>query len=115
MSLELEKSMRILNDLVSYCYYEGAEEFEMGIKHNSAEDSIQMRVACPIEGLDTGKVEEMRKMLSLPRQGEVEQNYWELSGETEFGGELSLVGAMSDKAEVSYEDGVLRVTILRKA
>lgn len=112
MSLELEKSMRILNDLVSFCYYEGAEDFTMHLRHNE-NNSTEICVTCAIKELEQDKLEDMRKMLSLPRQHEVEQNYWELSGDSEFSEELSLVGAMSDEAKVSYEDDVLTIVVLR--
>lgn len=113
MSLELEKSMRIINDLVSCCYHQGAEEFRIYLKHNE-DASTKMQVACPIEGVTSEALEEMRRVLHLPRQREVEQQYWELSGETEFSGELSLVGAMSDQADVTYEDNVLCITVKRE-
>ena len=112
MSLELEKSMRIINDLVSFCYYEGAEEFTMTLKHNANESTMMVVTAC-IENLDPRVLEKIRHVLSLPRQHEVEQNYWELSGETEFSAELSLIGAMTDKVEVEYEGGVLQIRVWR--
>ena len=112
MSLELEKSMRIINDLISFCYYEGAEEFDVYLKHNK-DESTTMKVSCCIDGLESKRIAEMRKMLQIPRQHEVEQDFWELSGETEFSGELSLIGAMSDRAEVSYEDGKLCIIVYR--
>ena len=112
MSLELEKSMRIINDIVSFCYYEGAEIFDMYLKHNK-DESTEMRVSCHIGGLEQETIDKMERMLNMPRQHEVEQDYWELSGETEFSGELSLVGAMSDRADVSYKDGTLCVVVYR--
>lgn len=112
MSLELEKSMRIINDLVSFCYYEGAEKISMEWK-NLGGKSMQMEVSCAIENLEQKKLEQIRRVLRLPRQHEVEQLYWELSGETEFSGELSLVAAMSDAAEVTYEKGILTIVICR--
>ena len=112
MSLELEKSMRIINDLVSFCYHEGAEEFEMSVKHYDNQ-STEMKVICPIMNMNSTALEEMRRTLKLPRQHEVEQMYWELSGETEFSGELSLVGAMSNATEVSYENNILTIIVHR--
>ena len=112
MSLELEKSMRIINDLVSFCYFEGAEKFDMSVTLHD-DHSVEMQVVSPIESMDPERIEEIRQRLSLPRQHEVEQQYWELSGETEFSGELSLVGAMSDLAEVEYKGGFLRINVRR--
>ena len=112
MSLELEKSMRIVNDLVSFCYYEGAEEFDIYLKHNR-DESTEMRVSCNISGVKPDRLEEIRQALGTSRQHEVEQSYWELSGEPEFSEELSLAGAMSDRAVVNYENGKLSITVYR--
>ncbi len=112
MSLELEKSMRIINDIVSYCYYEGAEAFDIRLCHGKGE-ATGMEVSCLLPGLESEQVDEIRRVLQVPRQHEVEQDYWELTGETEFGGELSLAGVMSDRAEVRYENGRLVIAVFR--
>ena len=112
MSLELEKSMRIVNDLVSFCYYEGAEDFTIRLQHHP-DHSMHMQLCVPLPNLDTDILDKIRTVLSHPRQHEVEESFWELSGETEFSSELSLAGAMTDTAEVRYENDVLRFDLFR--
>ena len=43
----------------------------------------------------------------------MEQNYWNLSGEEEIDGELSLAGMMVDTAEVAYDGNLLIVRVVR--
>ena len=112
MSLELEKGMRMISDLVSYCYYEGAEEFDMRLKRKDG-GATEMRLTCSLAGLTPAKLESIRRMLQVPRQREVEQNFWELSGEMEFGSEIALAGVMSDRAEIGYEDDTLTIALYR--
>lgn len=112
MSLNLEKVMRIVNDLVGFCHSEGGEEFQIFIKHDQGCSSLT--ISSPIKGLAPDLVEELSYELNLPRQHEIEQSYWELSGEAELSGELSLVGMMIDEAKVGYRDGILYIHAIRK-
>ncbi|MGD9559415.1 MAG: hypothetical protein AB7V55_02280 [Oscillospiraceae bacterium] len=114
MSVELEKGLRIITDLVSLCYYEGADEFKMELHMQPDSGSTLMEIECPMPGLPEGFVDQLCKELSLHRQHEVEQTYWELSGETDLADELTLVGMMVDKAHVTYNDGVLHIKMWRK-
>ncbi len=114
MSLELTKGMRMLGDLVSYLYYEGAKDFEMRLKHEK-DSATEIRLSCLMAGLNPAKLDMIRRMLQVPRQREVEQNFWELSGEMDFGGEIALAGVMSDRAEVNYIGEKLSVTLYRNA
>ena len=108
MELELEKSMRIISDLVSYCGCEGATEVSMHLKRID-DHSTSMSVSAPVRDLHPDKLDIIRQTLSAPRQHEIEQDFWELSGETEFGAELSLVAAMIDDASVEYANGQLHI------
>lgn len=112
MSLNLEKVLRIVNDLVGFCYAEGGEEFQIFIKHDKSVSSLT--ISSPIANLSPQIVEELAHELDLPRQHEIEQNYWELSGEAELSGELTLVGMMIDEAKVGYRDGVLYIHAIRR-
>jgi hypothetical protein len=54
--------------------------------------------------------------LSGPKQAEVEEYYWELSGESNgnLDTEISLVAAMVDKAEIDVQNSTILITLLRK-
>lgn len=114
MNLHLEKCMRIVSDLVSYCHYEGAEEFQIYMTHGKKDGISSVTVSCPMPEMDPEIVNTLSEELNLPRQHEIEQDYWELSGESEMSGELTLVGMMIDEAKVGYKEGVLYIHVTRK-
>lgn len=113
MNHELEKCMRIITDLVFFCHFEGAEHYAIDLDH-SEDGYYQMRICCDVAALNREDLVQVAKALNQHRQREMEQNYWELSGETESSGELTLVGMMTDKAKVEYEDGKLTILLWRK-
>lgn len=112
MKMHLEKSMRILNDLMAFCHSLGAKEYDIHLAHEG--DISRLHISSPIPDASPQAVEELREALNLPRQHEVEQNYWELSGDSEIEGELTLVGMMLDEAVVEYTGGVLSVKAWRR-
>ena len=66
-----------------------------------------------IKEIDDIELYNLKKILNTNRQHEVEEYYWNLGGECELEGELSLVGMMIDKAEISYNDSILSIKIYR--
>jgi len=123
-TFHLEKCMRIINDLVAYCHSNGAEEFNVTLRRFASEgngggaakkDVTEINVACPMPPIPEAEYESFVAKLNLPRQHEIEHDYWELSGESEMSSELSLVGMMIDEAEVRYEGGKLHITARRFA
>lgn len=114
MYLHLEKCMRIVSDLVGFCHIEGAEEFQISILHDKKNRTSNITISCPIPDLSQKTLNNLAEELSLPRQHEVEQDYWQLNGESEMSGELTLTGMMIDSAEVRYEEGILYILIVRE-
>jgi hypothetical protein len=53
------------------------------------------------------------KKLNAPRQREVEQEFWDIMGESEIDCEMTLVGMLCDEATVGYENGELSIIIKR--
>lgn len=109
--LYLEKGMRIMSDLVTFCHNRGGKKFEISFSHQDG--TTTLTICSPINHLDNELLESLRSELSIPRQPEIEQNYWELSGECEMSEQLTLVGMMIDQAEVNYRNGVLHIQIQR--
>ena len=111
MNIHLEKCMRILSDLVAYCHYQGATEYKMYLNHK---DGIaHVTISALTKELEDDKLQALIQELNLPRQREIEQNYWELSGETDTNQDLALIGMMIDYAEVEYKDGALHIALWR--
>ncbi|WP_040215306.1 hypothetical protein [Clostridium polynesiense] len=105
-------NLKILNELINFCMHHGASDLDIKIKDNPSEIYIQIHTTA--EGIDENTIKTLKKYLSAPRQHEVESYYWELSGEDEADSELTLVGMMTDEAEVSYEEGKLEIRVKRK-
>ena len=113
-NLNIEKCMRIISELVSFCHQEGAEEFTVNFTHSIKEGIWVISVSCPMPPLNQELLDRFAEQLNIPRQHEIEQDYWELCGEAEMSGELTLVGMMIDDAKVGYRDGVLYIHVKRK-
>ena len=105
--------MKISGELLSYCHHHGAEEFHLDIKLG-IESATYVLKASPTD-LSEEDLSRLVKLLNAPRQREVEQDYWELMGESEDCCELTLIGMLSDDALVKYEDGVIEITLYRHA
>ncbi|MDL2273004.1 hypothetical protein LJC34_00395 [Oscillospiraceae bacterium OttesenSCG-928-G22] len=112
MKLEFEKCMHILENLLSYCHALGSDRFHMELGHEK--DKMLLFIRADIDGLTDERLEEMQEALSIPRQREVETNYWELIGDYGDEGELGLVGMMVDRADVVYRYGELCILLERK-
>jgi len=111
MKNEFEKKMLIASELLSYCHLRGAHEFHIDISEK--DDATTFFIRASTAHVPDDEMELLCKKLNAPRQREMEQNFWGLSGESENTSELSLVGMMSDDAVIEYADGVLSITIIR--
>lgn len=112
MNLRLEKKMRIISELVSFCHNQGAVEYSMRLAEVGPRESTIM-VAARMEQIEPSALEYLIDMLNLPRSREVEQAYWELTGDTESSDDLTLIGQMVDSAVVTHENGVLVIEAVR--
>jgi len=110
----MEKCMRIVGDIVGFCHFEGAEDTQISISHDKNNNASCIAISCPIPDLSSNTVSYLADKLNLPRQHEVEHDYWLLDGDSEMPSELTLTGMMIDSAEVTYENGVLSIRITRE-
>ena len=111
MKTRFEKTLRITGDLMLYCHHHGATE--LGTTIVEGEGVITYIItAFPVEITDV-QLEGLIKRLNAPRQREVEQDYWELMGESKDFSELTLVGMLCDDAEVAYNGKKLSFTLHR--
>lgn len=109
---ELEKKMRILSELVAYCYSLGAEEYSIRLRRT--DNCTIIEVTAAVRGVDEHTVNRLSRLLNVPRQHEVEQMYWELSGDSEDISELTLTGMMTDRVDVELNDGnMLTIRVYR--
>jgi len=111
MKTRFEKTLRITGDLMLYCHHHGATELGTNISESDGVITYTIN-AFPVE-ITNEQLEGLVKRLNAPRQREVEQDYWELMGESKDFSELTLVGMLCDDAEVAYNDKELSFTLHR--
>lgn len=112
MKFKLEKNIRIISELISYFHKLGTDDvhIDMGTDENNS----YFYISGIVETLPKGELENLNMILNTKRQHEVEQYYWHLSGESEYDCELTLVGMMIDKVDISYIGDILTLKMFRK-
>lgn len=111
MRLSLEKNLKIINEIVTYFKKLGNQKIH--IDFDSDNDKSSFIISGNIPNITNENLLELDKKLNSPRQPEVEEYYWQLSGESQLDCELTLIGMMIDTAKVEYTDGILTVELTR--
>lgn len=112
MKLKLQKNMRIMTDLMGYFYHLGGTHFNVDLSIEA--QCTHMTVTTEVGSLSEETITRMTEVLNVPRQHDMEQNYWNLSGDEEVGDELLLVGVMVDDASVAYDGETLTILLERR-
>jgi len=108
---EFAKNVRIINDLMFFCNKLGVTDCEVSLK---LKDNIyHCNIKCAIFYLNKMIIDELRQTLSRPRQKEIEQSFWGLSGEDDIETELTLVGMMVDEVSIEYDGEELNIHCMR--
>ena len=111
MKGEFERGLHIIGEMLSYCHRKGAGEFHIDITTENRETTLMVK-GSPIKRDDVD-MNMLLKMLNSPRQREIEEYYWSLSGESECYSELQLVGMMTDEVSVEHNDQTLSIVLKR--
>jgi len=90
----------------------GASHANVDIDRNDDQFVLDFSFQCP--SIKPNRLSNLKKTLAVKRNPELEDYYWQLTGETESSNELELVAMMSDQSVVEYIDGVLRIKLVRK-
>lgn len=111
MRHETKKISRIVDELTTLFLKQDTDEVEFKIKkeaHQTTIDFVGYRTHC-----DDAYIKRLREILNVQRQWEIEEYYWQLTGETDYDEELTLVGAMIDDAIVEKRDGNIYMKLIR--
>ena len=111
MKFKIEKNLKIINELISYCYHAGSQDVNINIKTEGPYTLFLL--SCIVENLSEEKLFYLNRALNTQRQHEVEQYYWHLGGDSEIDEELTLIGMMIDEAVIEYSDNALIITAVR--
>lgn len=108
-----QRNIKIIDELLSFCYRLGCSIMNIQIDTHKAETIITLRAE--INKIKPEELEYMRQALNTPRYHEMEEYYWSLTGDDENSAELSVVGMMTDEAVVNYTEPILEVILKRTA
>jgi len=111
MKIRFKKTMKIASELLSYCHSIGGREYNLNISEE--EELLTFVITSSPAEVGEREMERLRTSLNAPRQREIEQDYWELIGESASHSELTLLGMLCDDAIVDYRNKVLTITLKR--
>jgi len=107
------RNIKLVDELMSFCYKYGAKKININIENTDNKVIIDLKAY--IEHISEKTLEILNTLLSAPRCREMEEYYWNLSGNDDTDTELTLVGMMSDEAEINYnpDTKLLKITLKR--
>ncbi len=111
MRHETKKICKIVDELTTLLLKDDTDEVDFKIKKDDKKTLI--KIIDYNTRYSSDEVEYIRECLSVERQQEVEEYYWQLAGESDNDCELTLVGAMIDDVTITFEKGNLYIDIVR--
>ena len=103
---------RIVDELMTYLFTMGATEITASVREEENQFIIILR--SNFTEFSEKEVKRLVRRLNIERQVEMEEYYWELTGESDIDTELTLVGMMTDKGEVRFLDNnTIEITLYR--
>lgn len=109
MSHNKMKTIKLASELMSFFFDLGINDLKLKVELINGNSIVS--ISGKKEGIEEEVIEKASKVLNTPRQMQVEEYYWELLGLMESAGELSLAGMLTDKADVSYNKGILSIKL----
>lgn len=109
MKYKREKLIRIMNELVNFCFNINMKDLNINISFNEGKGKISVMGNCtnaPIE-----RLQNLEHILNSPRQEEFEEYYWNLVGDGNKYQELEMIGTLVDRGSVNYENNILSISI----
>lgn len=111
MKHEIKKVSKIVDELIEFCFSHSTEKVAVTLENKK--DKFEIIAHCDNIDCNDEKIERLRELLSVQRQNEIEEYYWQLAGEDEHNGEFCLVGMMVDEAAVDYKCPALTIKLIR--
>ncbi|WP_102399580.1 hypothetical protein [Haloimpatiens massiliensis] len=107
-----QRNIKIVSELMNFCYNNGGKDMSIDVK--TKEDRTLIYIKSKIENLSETTLEISKKLLNAPRCHEIEEYYWNLTGDDDTDSELTLVGMMTDETSITYNDSILEIKVVRE-
>ena len=88
----------LISDLLRY------ECKDMNLRILEKESLYTISISGYCKGINSREVDRIRKLLNQPRNSQMEEYYWSLSGDSDLDTEFSLLGIMSNEVELNYDE-----------
>ena len=111
MKYEMQKITRIVDVIVDFYMSHSAKKINMSIE-DMPDKYILIFEANEIVCSDK-TANDLNKLLSIDRQREVEEVYWQLGSNDVEGEEINLVGMMVDEVKIDYNCPSLKIQLVR--
>jgi hypothetical protein len=97
---------------MNYCYNHGS--YNVHIDINKKNKKIIIFIKAKLDFISEENLQLLEKSLNIPRCHEMEEYYWNLTGDNDTDTELTLVGMMIDEAHVNYVDNTYLEILLTR-
>lgn len=111
MKHEKRKLSKMIDELIVYLFSMCATEINVNIRDCGEYYKVHMKGN--YSNNQQEKIQKLVKALKCPRREEIEETYWELTGDCDVDTELTLVGVMTDKVEIDIFDNEIEITLIR--
>lgn len=111
MKLYFEKNIMIINELMHYFHRLGCTNIHINL--NTEETYSTFCIWGKIKEIKTEDLSKLNKMLNIPRQRELEEYFWSIDSDCQFEEDLSVIGMMTDKVDVTYNENILKLQVHR--
>jgi hypothetical protein len=107
-----QRNIKIVTELLSYFYNLNSDNVHIDI--NKDGKKIIIFIKAQISFISSENLEFLKKSLNVQRCHEMEEYYWNLTGDNDTDTELTLVGMMIDEVHINYVEGeYLELTLTR--
>lgn len=105
------KIQKIAGEIFLFC--QRLKSNHINIDFKNFDDRYELEARCDYDPTTLGQLEILKRYLSVDRQEEIEGYYWELTGNYTDDTALSIVGMMTDDAEIAYDEHEVKIKLIR--
>jgi len=112
MKNEVKKVSKLIDEITTYFMYVfDCPRFDVHVERTDTAYLVDLTFY--EVSIEDAVLDDLRSKLVVRRHPELEEYYWQLTGETQDSNELVLVSMMSDAIGLEYENGVARLRLRR--
>ena len=111
MKIEIKKVSKIVSELINFCLNNSSKKVEVSVEDKK--DRFEIIIKTNNINCTDEQIEYIDELLNVTRQSEVEEYYWQLTGEDYKDQEISLVGMMVDESIIKWEKPLIEIKLIR--